>query len=101
MSVCLCLFSAPARRQGPAPSVTCLTRLCLSVLSSGPPGSGPVSHLLTVNDLSTGRQFSVPASADTTVGRIKTDVAALTEWPLDQQSWNGWPEHVTDAVSAT
>lgn len=56
-----------------------------------------VSHLLTVNDLSTGRQYSVPASGATTVGRVKADVATLTEWPSSQQGWSGWPQHATDA----
>ncbi|XP_043209347.1 FAS-associated factor 1-like isoform X4 [Amphibalanus amphitrite] len=68
-----------------------------SGLSGPTPPAGTVSHLLTVNDMSTGRQFSMPASATTTVGQIKTDVAALTEWPVSQQSWTGWPEYATDA----
>ena len=71
----------------------------VSALSGQSASSGAVSHLLSVNDMSTGRQFSVPASATTTVAQIKSDVAALTDWPLSQQSWTGWPEHATGAGS--
>lgn len=55
-------------------------------------------HLLTVNDLTTGGQLTLPFPADARVARVKEEVAALTKLPVAEQSWSGWPRYVTDQV---
>ncbi|XP_037067893.1 FAS-associated factor 1-like [Pollicipes pollicipes] len=81
-------------QQGALPATASTSAASFSV---GASSSGPKQYLLNVNDLATGQQYSVPCSSATTVGRVKADVATLTETPARQLSWSGWPADTADS----
>jgi len=91
------LASLPAGQMLTLQQKTAAADSAPSTSAGGPGPSRHVQHLLTVNDLSTGRPLSLPYSSVTSVAQVKADVAQLTTLAVPEQAWTGWPPDTTDS----